>query len=108
MIVIGEKLWIEMPGEVARPHRVLPIGQPRIAEVHGRRQRAIDVRVLGGFGIVLVPVAELTEAAPLSAAELADYDRLDGELAGTIGDRRKVRAFMTLFHRRQLFGELAI
>lgn len=106
MTVLGEKLWIEMPGEVARPHRVVPIGEPRLVELDGRRQRAITVRTLDHLGVVTIPVAELAEAAPLSAADVAEYDRLDGELAGTIGDRKKLLPFMALFWRRQLFGEL--
>lgn len=106
MTVIGEKLWIEMPGEVARPHRVLPIGKPCLAEVAGRRQRAIEVREIGTPGSIMIPLAELTDAAPLSPADLAEYDRLDAELAGTIGDRKKLLPFMALLWRRDLFGEL--
>jgi hypothetical protein len=108
MSVINERLWIEMPGEVAVPHRVIPVGDPQLAEVGGRRQRSIAVRRIGdGYGPFLVPIAELVDAAPLTPAEIADYDRLDGELAGTIGDSRKLRAFNGLLHRRQIYGEAA-
>ena len=105
--VVNEKLWLQMPGEVATAHRVVVTGQPVMAEVRGQRTRAIPVRKISAAheGTHLVPAAELLDATPLSPAEQAEYRRLDGQLAGTIGDRRRLLAFFGLVHRAAIYGE---
>jgi hypothetical protein len=105
--VVNERLWLQMPGEVASAHRVVLAGQPCMAEVRGQRTRAVAVRKIAAAheGAILVPLAELLNAAPLSAADRAEYDRLDRQLAGTHGERRALRAFFGLLHRSVTYGE---
>lgn len=105
--VINEALWIQMPGEVAEAHRVIIAGVPRMFEVDGRRFRVVPIRRIGGVNedSFLAPVADLFDARPLNAAESAEYVELDRQLAGTIGDRRRLRAFFALMHRAKIYGE---
>jgi len=104
------RLWIDMPGEVAQPRRVVPVGKPHLAEIGGRRQRALLVSDVDrtGAGTIVVPIAELVDAAPLSRGEVARYAQLDSDLAGQARvDQRKWREFMGLLHRWQMFGAAA-
>ncbi|HYD12714.1 MAG TPA: hypothetical protein VEC11_07690 [Allosphingosinicella sp.] len=105
--VVNERLWLQMPGEVASACRVVLTGQPIMAEIRGQRTRAFPVRKISAAheGTHLAPAAELLDAAPLSAAEQAEYAQLDRKLAGTIGDRRVLRAFFGLLHRAAIYGE---
>lgn len=105
MLAINERLWIENGAGAARAHRVVPIGPPRLAEVDGRRCRAVEVREIGCGSARLVPEAELTPAAPLSAADLHAYELLDRQLAGTLGDARLLAKFNALRLRAVIFGE---
>ena len=107
MNAINEQLWIERGGDATTAHRVVAIGPTHIAQVDGRRCRAVLVRKIDrtGEGSVLVPAAELTEAAPLSADDEREYARLDAELAGTIGDTAKLRRFNALRLRGLVYGD---
>jgi hypothetical protein len=108
MTVINERLWIENGAGAAKAHRVVPTDKPRLALVGDRRQRVVPVRKLDrlGDGTVLVPAAELADAAPLSPADVAQYDRLDAELAGSlVTDSRKMKAFNALRLRALVYGE---
>ena len=71
---LNERLWIQMPGEIATAHRVVPVGNPHNATIDGQSVRAILVRKLdaAGAGSILVPVSELTDPAPLTPADLAE------------------------------------
>jgi hypothetical protein len=107
--VINERLWLKMRGELAHPHRVVVTGPARTVAMEEKRVRAVPaVKVRApGEGTIMVPVAELLDAAPLSAAERDAYDQLDRDLAGTMGDRGALRAFFGLLHRAALYGEAA-
>jgi hypothetical protein len=104
--VIGQQLWIENGGGAPTAHRVILSGRPHHAVIDGRKRRAIIVRKVNtiGEGSLVVAMAELTEAAPLSAADEAEYQRLDAELAGTIGDSAKLVRFNALRLRWLMFG----
>ena len=111
---LGARLWIEMPGEVATAHRVVPVGQPHLAKFGERRQRATLVRVVSDDWPtnrprqLAVPIAELVDAAPLTPADVAEYDRLDNELAGAARPPRPtLRDFHALRLRALMFGEVA-
>ena len=117
--MIGEKLWIERGDGAAVAHRVVPSGPPRRARVGDRVRHAVEVRDgnsargagHGSPGAAtfprLVPLGELTDAAPLTAADEAEYARLDAALAGTHGDARLLRRFNALRLRWLLFGSEA-
>jgi hypothetical protein len=104
-VTIGARLWIERPAGAARAHPVLLAGPAHRATIDGRRCLAILVRKVEaqGEGARLVPLAHVTEAAPLSAAEEAEYARLDAALAGTHGEARKLARFNALRLRSLLF-----
>lgn len=87
--IINEALWIENGEGAARAHRVCITGS-------AGRDALITFLDTPGRGTGRVPRSELASAAPLSPAEEREYDRLDAELAGTIGDRRKLRRFNAL------------
>jgi len=80
---------------------------PRLAVIDGRRQRAMPLRLIGeaGTGERLVPTSDLVPAAPLTAAEEAEYARLDAQLAGTLGEARTLKRFNGLRLRSLVFGE---
>ncbi|HEX5183619.1 MAG TPA: hypothetical protein VFW19_10770 [Allosphingosinicella sp.] len=103
MTIIGERLWIENGDGAAVAHRVIATGSPRLAEIGAHRRRAVPIQIVGGDRRI-VPVSELTEAAPLSTADEAEYRRLDAELAGTIGDGAKLARFNALRLRSIMFG----
>jgi hypothetical protein len=52
----------------------------------------------------LVPASDLVPAAPLTDAEEREYDQLDRQLAGTIGEARTLKRFNALRLRWILFG----
>lgn len=99
--MINAMLWIENGEGAALAHRVTIAGKPFFQPIEGRRQRAVKIR--GDCLDRYVPMTELTAAAPLSPAEEAEYRRLDRELAGTIGDARKLKRFNALRLRSLLF-----
>lgn len=103
--LVRERLWIEDGDGAAKAHRVLVSGDPHLVEIEGRRRRSVEVRTIGNGAVRVVPMSELTAAAPLMAEEVEEYDRLDGELAGTFGDGDKLRTFNALRLRALLFGE---
>lgn len=103
MTIIGERLWIENGDGAAVAHRVIATGSPMLADIDAHRRRAVPIQIVGGERRI-VPVSELTEAAPLSPADEAEYRRLDVELAGTIGDSGKLARFNALRLRSVLFG----
>lgn len=86
---INQALWIEHGDGAARAHPVC---------ILGRRGRETVVRLLDGNDTAAraVKPAEIVPAAPLSPHEEAEYQRLDRELAGTLGDKRKLRRFNAL------------
>lgn len=81
---LNEILWIERGDGAARAHRACLLG---------RRRAAATIALLDGGGRRDVPAAEIVPAAPLTAAEEREYQRLDAELAGTHGEARKLRRF---------------
>lgn len=94
-----EVLWIERPdgAAVARKARAIEPGR-----------KTTKIVLLDGSGTRRdVPTAELAPARPLSADEVAEYECLDAELAGTIGDSRKLRRFNALRLRAIIYGEPA-
>lgn len=109
MTIIGEQLWIERGDGAARAHRVRPCGPVRLAIIEGRRQRATPVRLLGVAGASerYVPASELVPAEPLTRAEEAEYNRLEEQLAGTIGEARALKRFNCLRLRSLIFGAAA-
>ena len=102
--MIGEILWIERGDGAARAHRAIPRGAARLAIVGGRRQRAVPIRVAGETDDRMVAAGELVPAKPLTTAEEAEYQRLDAQLAGTLGEARALRRFNGLRLRSLLFG----
>ncbi|HEX8224487.1 MAG TPA: hypothetical protein VF605_11785 [Allosphingosinicella sp.] len=95
----GEILWIERPDGAAVAHKVRAIEPGR---------KTTKIVLLDGSGARHdVPTGDLTPAAPVTAAERAEYHRLDAELAGTIGDSRKLRRFNMLRLRWIVCGEAA-
>lgn len=103
--MIGEMLWIENGDGAAVAHRGIVRGRPHLVSFDGRKQRAVLFRPVGRFLDTVVPVTHLTEAAPLSEAEEREYQRLDSELARTVGDSRKLRRFNALRLRSLIFTE---
>lgn len=101
--MIGEALYIANGEGAATAERVIPRGPVHLAIVAGRRQRAVEARFSDG-AIRLVPSSDLALAAPLSASEEAEYQRLDAQLAGTIGEARALKRFNQLRLRSLLFG----
>lgn len=91
---LNEVLWIEWGEGAARGHRACLLGR-------GRGKATIALLDCGGRRDV--PAGELVPAAPLSAEEEREYDRLDAELAGTLGEGRKLRRFNGLRIRGLLF-----
>jgi hypothetical protein len=105
--MIGEQnhvLWIERGDGAAVAHRVIPSGAVRLAVVNDRRQRAVPVRVVGHGDERLVPASELVPAAPLNALEEDEYQALDQQLAGTIGEAVALKRFNGLRLRSLMFG----
>lgn len=103
--MINEALWIENGDGAAVAHRVVISGPPCLTVIDGRRQRAVPVRGVDLHFHDFVPQADLTEAAPLSPCDELEYQCLDRELAGTIGDARKLKRFNALRLRSLLFGD---
>jgi hypothetical protein len=103
-IMINEALWIERGDGAAVAHRVIRLGKPFRGVSFGTRRTLIDVALLDSGGRASAPVAELADARPLTAAEEAEYDRLDAKLAGTIGDARTLRRFNALRLRSLTYG----
>lgn len=92
---LNKVLWIERPEGAAVAHRACLIER-------GRKTAAIAL--LDGSGARReVPAGDLVPAAPLGALEEAEYQKLDRQLAGTIGDSRKLRRFNALRLRSLLF-----
>lgn len=104
MTAIGEQLWIEHGDGAAIAHRALPIGNVRLAIVDDRRQRAIPIRLIEERQERLIAAGELVAAEPLSAAEEREYEQLDRQLAGTMGEARALKRFNALRLRSLLFG----
>jgi hypothetical protein len=103
--VIGAVLlYIEHGDGAAVAHRALANGRARLAVLEGRRQRAIPVHLLDVREDRLAPAADVVAAAPLTAAEEAEYQRLDAQLAGTIGEARTLKRFNALRLRSLMFG----
>ncbi len=107
MTAIGELLWIERGDGAAIAHRAIRCGRPQLAVVDGRRQRAVRIHLIDSREERLVASAELVPAAPLTAEEEREYDRLDRQLAGTIGEARTLRRFHALRLRSLMFGGIA-
>lgn len=104
MTVIGEKLWVERGDGAPIGHRVVEIGKPFKGTHFGKRTTLVDVCLIDTGARTAAPMSELVPAAPLTAAEEAEYLELDMQLAGTIGDARKLRRFNGLRLRSLLFG----
>lgn len=104
MTVIGEHLYVENGDGAAKAHRVVPWGQPRLAVIGDRRQRALPVRFIGTTDERLVPAVDVVPAAPLTDDEEREYQRLDRQLAGTMGEARAVKRFNALRLRSLMFG----
>lgn len=102
-------LWIELGDGAAAAHCVGWAGKPCLAVIDGRRQRAVPIRLANGYGDLnrLVPASELVPATPLTAAEEAEYHRLDAQLAGTLGEARTLKRFNGLRLRSLMFGGAA-
>ncbi|MEA3017330.1 MAG: hypothetical protein QOI38_2052 [Sphingomonadales bacterium] len=92
---LNEVLWIENGDGAARGHRACLIGRNRTKATIALLERGGDRRE--------VAVAELTAAEPLTADEEREYERLDAELAGTIGEARKLRRFNALRIRSLIY-----
>jgi hypothetical protein len=93
---LAEILWIERPAGAAVAHKARAIEPGR---------KITKIVLLDGSGARRdVPTGELAPARPLTAAEVADYHRLDAELAGTIGDSRKLARFNALRLRWIAYG----
>lgn len=109
MNIIGERLWIECGDGAARAHRAVPVEKPCLAVIDGRRQRAVGIRLVGPHGAapVLVPQGDLVPAEPLTDTEEREYNRLDCQLAGTIGETRALKRFNSLRLRSLMFGGAA-
>lgn len=101
--MIGERLWIENGEGAAKAHRVILAGPPRRAAIGGKVRHAVEVREPGSAASRLVPCADLVDAAPLTAADEAEYRRLDARLAGTKGDAALLRRFNALRLRSLMF-----
>jgi hypothetical protein len=105
--MIGHQLlYIERGDGAAVAHKALQCGDPRLATLDGRRQRALPLRLLDEAGTEprLIPAVDLAPAAPLNAAEEVEYRRLDALLAGTLGEARTVKRFNHLRLRSLMFG----
>jgi hypothetical protein len=103
--VIGTVLlYIEHGDGAAVGHRALLAGDPCLAVVEDRRQRAVRVKLVGTHQDRLVPTADLVPAAPLTEEEEAEYRRLDAQLAGTMGEARTLKRFNGLRLRSLMFG----
>jgi hypothetical protein len=105
--VIGTVLlYIERGDGAAVAHRAIPRGDVCLAVIDSRRQRAVPIQMIDERGAVqaLVPAADLVAAEPLTAAEEAEYRRLDAQLAGTIGEARTLKRFNALRLRSVMFG----
>jgi hypothetical protein len=104
--VIGTVLlYIERGDGAAIAQRALVRGEVRMASFDGRRQRAVPVKLVDAREDRIVRVADLIDAAPLTAAEEAEYRRLDAQLAGTIGEARTLKRFNALRLRSLMFGD---
>jgi hypothetical protein len=99
-------LYIEHGDGAAIAHRAIPRGDVRLAVIGDRRQRAVPIQMIDERGSVqaLVPAADLVAAESLTAAEEAEYQRLDAQLAGTIGETRTLKRFNSLRLRSLMFG----
>lgn len=102
---IGEEIWIENGAGAARAHRVVRVGPVHLAPIGESRRRAVLIQSVerAGDPTRLVPVSELTAAAPLSAAEEAEFHRLDRELAGTKGEAGRLSRFNALRLRSLIY-----
>ena len=105
MTAIGELLWIERGDGAAVAHRAIRCGRPQLAVVDGRRQRAVRVHLIESRQERLVAASELVPAAPLTPEEEREYDRLDAQLAGTIGEARALKRFNALRLRSLLYPQ---
>lgn len=102
------RLWIERPDGAAVGHRCMIVGdRPALHLFDGRRRRCHCIKILGQSELLAAPVDHVVPAMPLSPAEVAEYSRLDADLAGTFGDARLLTRFNGLRLRALHFGELA-
>lgn len=112
MNAINERLWIEKGDGAAVAHRCVLAGsgKPTLHQFEGRRQRCLCIRIIGGDGSLLAaPVNDVVPAAPLSAAEEAEYQRLDLKLSRSPrGDAGDLRRFNSLRLRWLMFGGVPI
>jgi hypothetical protein len=104
--VIGGEvlLFIERGDGAAVAHRVQATGNVRLEVVDDRRQRAVPVKLIDMHQERVVPAADIVAAAALTAAEEAEYQKLDAQLAGTVGEARTLRRFNALRLRWLMFG----